>query len=429
MAQRRAMISGYGLLTAHGNRDETWSGLMRGRAPVSRAFPHADVSFPFGRSFRVEGFDPSQFIPNRSDRRCMGIAMQYATVCAGMALEHAGLLERPDVLQRAALTVAARFGERDEDLDFEIANEIAKPPTRCGDYRESILALMSRNLRPGLFLAQLPNLYAGNIALFFQILGRSLTFVGEHAAGARALFEAVELVQEGAVDVAVTGAAFNAEDYQTRFALAGTGMLSRDEGSDDLTPPKPWCERADGTVLGSGAAFLVVEEAEHARARGALAHAEVAHVGYHSGPRTLRGAADRLSDQYRSWLCAGGEAATVVIGNGAGIPALDREELAFLRQAARGVERDLLLTASTPWLGDLVHASMPARVALAAAALSRNEVFAPPSLPEALDLPEGIRFPSSGGHADLPCVAALSIGYEEGESLAILRRANGQARG
>jgi 3-oxoacyl-[acyl-carrier-protein] synthase II len=157
--------------------------------------------------------------------------------------------------------VGAGAGERDITLDEEILAE----PARFMDPAALNQKLIKR-IRPSLFLSQLPNLLAGNISILFGLTGGSRTCLGEELAGVSAFRVACDLVRDGAYDVALAGGAFNADRPDGLLTDSCGQFLWR-------SPYQPVWLRSErqggGLIRGSMAAFLVLEEAQHARARGA----------------------------------------------------------------------------------------------------------------------------------------------------------------
>jgi 3-oxoacyl-[acyl-carrier-protein] synthase II len=428
---RPVVITGCGILSCHGDLDATWQGLQAGGAPVKRTASAIPGAFPYARVYSIEAdaLAPleARHVNDRSHIRAMGLSMRYACVAAGMAIEHAGLKARPEILERAGLFVAARFGERDEDVDCRIAREIAE----LGDYEPRLNALLARELRPGLFLAQLPNLFAGNISLLYQLKGPSMTFLGEHGAGGCALAEAASSVADGSIDVAVVGGCYNAAEYQAHFALAGDGWLSPDRDDADARPVQSWIDGSDGTVPGAAAAFVTLESADHAIARGATIRAELAHASFASCPRGLRSASESLGRQYRAWL-ERGQPVAAFVGNGSGIAEIDVEELRFLHGAGAASQRSVLLTTPSPGLGDVCHAAFPLRVALAATAIERGELFGLEPDPRRRPLPERVRCDEGAAEStklsESDAIGVVALGFHESESLAVLRRYAGHSQ-
>ena len=208
-------------------------------------------------------------IPKKSDQRLMEQGQLIGAYAAGMALQSAGLKGNPALLADTDLFVAAGGGERDLAVDSAILSGL-----RHAEASDVFLnrTLMS-DLRPTLFLGQLPNLFAGNISILHGVTGASRTFLGEEAAGVDAVHIAAARIAAGQSNITLVGGACHGarKDWLLYVAAAGQAL----QGTF-----APVFERASrpGLALGSLGAFLVLEAAGHARARGARAIAKLSLV-------------------------------------------------------------------------------------------------------------------------------------------------------
>jgi 3-oxoacyl-[acyl-carrier-protein] synthase II len=123
-----------------------------------------------------------RYIPRPGDQRAMGPLMHYGCYAAGMALAEAGVAGNQELLSRTHMIVAAPGGERDLAVDEQILAARLTKPNNVGWLNEMMLT----GLRPTLFLAQLPNLFAGNISIVHGVSGSSRTFMGEESPVSRA---------------------------------------------------------------------------------------------------------------------------------------------------------------------------------------------------------------------------------------------------
>ena len=149
-------------------------------------------------------FDPQ--IPKKGDQRQMEAWQRIGTYAAGLALESAGVKGNPEILSHMDMIVAAGGGERDLAVDFDILSR-AKGNPAPGFLNERLMS----DLRPTLFLAQLSNLLAGNIAIVHGVTGSSRTFMGEEAAGVDAVRIALARIAAGQSDIALIGGSHNGE--------------------------------------------------------------------------------------------------------------------------------------------------------------------------------------------------------------------------
>ena len=146
-------------------------------------------------------------IPKKGDQRQMEAWQRIGTYAAGLALDSAGVKGNKEILGRMDMIVAAGGGERDLAVDAGILNAEAKGNSAPGFLNERLM----NDLRPTLFLAQLSNLLAGNIAIVHGVSGTSRTFMGEEAAGVDAARIALARIAAGQSDIALIGGSHNGE--------------------------------------------------------------------------------------------------------------------------------------------------------------------------------------------------------------------------
>ena len=218
--------------------------------------------------------DMAASIPRREYRQ-MENFQRLGTYTAGLALADAAAT---DLVTGMDLVVAAGGGERDMALDEAILTELtAIPPAKREAWLHKRLA---DGLRPTLFLAQLPNLLAGSISIVHGVSGSSRTLMGEDGAGAEAVRVAAARVAAGTAERVLVGAASIAGRWETLLIYAA-GLHQG--------PWRPTAGRL-GMVLGSQAAFLVLEGLDTARARGATVLAVLRDVRVDAGPLERRAA-------------------------------------------------------------------------------------------------------------------------------------------
>ena len=207
-------------------------------------------------------------IPKKGDQRQMEPWQRLGTYAAGLAIDQAGAR---GLVSDMHLIVAAGGGERDVAVDEAVASAFcALPPDEAG---RALNEKLGNELRPTLFLAQLSNLLAGNISIVHGVTGSSRTFMGEEAAAADAVRIAAARLSEGRGGIALVGGAYASQRWDL-VLLYGAGK-------------RPWRgpfapvsarDGAGGFVAGRTGAFLVLETAEHAAARGAKPLARLAGV-------------------------------------------------------------------------------------------------------------------------------------------------------
>ena len=258
---RETWITGIGIVSCLGEGlDAHWQGL-------TSAPPAADAtSFAPYIVHRIVPLEFDKQIPKKGDQRQMEPWQRIGTYAAGLALDSAGVKAKPELLSRMDMIVAAGGGERDAQVDLNVAANVDKAAKAEAFVNERLMS----DLRPTLFLAQLSNLLAGNISIVHGVTGSSRTFMGEESAGVEAVRVAHARIQASQSDLALVGGAYNAERWEVMLHFALGRRLARGEST-------PVWER-HGMELGTIGAFLVLEEKAHAQARGAKPFARIAAV-------------------------------------------------------------------------------------------------------------------------------------------------------
>ena len=200
--RKEVWITGIGIVSSLGEGlDAHWEALNAKRVNVD------DKRFA---PYIVHPLAPVSFdaqIPKKGDQRQMEAWQRIGTYAAGLALDSAGVKGNQEILGRMDMIVAAGGGERDVPVDMAILNGYLKDNTGPVFLNERLM----NDLRPTLFLAQLSNLLAGNIAIVHGVSGTSRTFMGEEASSIDAARIALARIESGQSDIALIGAAQNGE--------------------------------------------------------------------------------------------------------------------------------------------------------------------------------------------------------------------------
>lgn len=352
--RRDVVITGVGIASSLGEGIEAHAAALAAGAP-----PVVDTeSFKPYPVHPLVALELDRQIPKKSDQRQMEPWQRLGVYAAGLALDSAGLKEDAEAKSALQVIVAAGGGERDHAVDSAILTGLRGANEPGAFLNERLMS----DLRPTLFLAQLSNLLAGNIGIVHGITGPSRTFMGEEQAGVDAIRTAQARIAAGQCDLMLVGGAYNAErrDMLLLFELGGYlrhGGFAPVFARDD----------APGLITGSAGAFLVLESAEHAAARGAKAYAKLEPVGADRSRRAPGTTEAALTKLIGGFGAIGPDALAISAATGcAGITA---EEAAALKAAAPSARR----IAAGDLLGHGVEAAFPVSVALAAIALSAGQ--------------------------------------------------------
>ncbi len=258
--KRRVVVTGLGAITPIGNSvEEFWNGIKEekiGFAPITY-FDTTDYRCKLAAE--VKNFDPAQYMDKKAARR-MEQFCQFAVAAAGEAIKDAGLdMEKEDPYM-VGCNVGSGIGslqamEREHDRLKE------KGPNKVG---------------PMLVPLMISNMAAGNVSIAYGLKGKSLNVVTACATGTHSIGEAYRTIQYGDADVMIAG---GTESSVTPIGIAGFSALTALSSSEDPTRCSiPFDKERNGFVMGEGAGIVVLEELEHAKARGAKIYAEV--IGY-----------------------------------------------------------------------------------------------------------------------------------------------------
>jgi 3-oxoacyl-[acyl-carrier-protein] synthase II len=402
---REVWITGIGLTSSLGEGlDAHWQAMVEAPRPS----PVVDRNFvpPFSIHPMV-ALDLDRQIPKRADQRQMEVWQRLGTYTAGLALEDAGIAGNLDILSRTHVVVAADGGARDETVDATILAGIDSAPQPAAFLNERL----SNDLRPTLFLAQLPNLLAGNISIVHHVTGSSRTFMGEEIAGASAAEVAWRRIRAGQGDIFLVGGASQADRKDTVLNCALGGILWAGD------PLSVWArqEKGGGAIFGSAGAFLVLEAREHAEARGRKPYARLADIQTDQTRRRPGDVSTSLARQLQKVLPPQ-EAPAAVLSGATGVAMQTREERAVLEQLI-GEGRADTVRATGTLLGSAAGATFPAMAGLAALALSRGRFFAPAD-ESGFERPAG-RQPNR--------IAVTTVGIWRGEGTGLIEAVEGRA--
>lgn len=269
-ARRRVVVTGLGVVTVLGSRvEDFWEGLLAGRSGISRITAFDASALPTQIVGEIPDFDSGEFIPPKEARR-MSRASQMGLVATAKASADARLLSPLPDPERVGVYFGTAIGGVDRAFD---ARDL---------FREKGFA----RLNPFAVPSAIPNMLAFHSAQHIGALGPTNTMCTACAAGTQSVGEAALAIRNGRADVMVAG---GCEAMIREFAIAGFSAMRAmpvNYNDDPTRASRPFDAKREGFVFAEGAACLVLESLEHARARNADIYAEVAgfassNDGYH----------------------------------------------------------------------------------------------------------------------------------------------------
>ncbi len=257
---RRVVVTGLGAITPIGLDAETyWNNLKEGVVGIG-PITHFDTSdFTVKLAGEVKGFDPKEYM-DRKNARKYDVFSQFAIAAAKEALKHSGLDLASEDLYRIGVIVASGIGGLGT-MEKEEQKLIEKGPSRVS---------------PSLIPKIITNMAAGNIAIEIGVKGINTNIVTACASATHSIGEAFRNIKYGVADAIFCG---GTESSIVPLGIAGfANMTALSTNEDPNTASRPFDKERDGFVMGEGAGVLLLEEYEHAKARGANILAEI--VGY-----------------------------------------------------------------------------------------------------------------------------------------------------
>jgi len=259
--KRRVVVTGVGAVTPLGNTaEETWEAICKGESGIG-AITRFDASeFSTRIAAEVKGFIPETYIEKKECKK-MDTCIHYAIAASIMALENAGVQITEANTQRTGVIIGTGMGglatiERYHTVLHE------RGPGRVS---------------PFFFPMTLPNMAAGQVAIYLGARGPNSCVTTACAAANHAIGDAFKIIQRGDADVMIAG---GTEAVVTPLAVAAFGNMKAlsTRNDDPKRASRPFDRDRDGFVMGEGAGILVLEEREQAKQRGARIYAEI--VGY-----------------------------------------------------------------------------------------------------------------------------------------------------
>lgn len=262
MKKRRVVVTGLGAVTPLGNDVETtWAGIKAGKSGVGM-LTRLDASlFPAKVAAEVKDFDIEKYI-EKKDARKMDRFTHYALAASIMAVEDANL------------TITVELGLR---TGVWIGSGIGGMETYENQFRV-FLEKGTRRVSPFFVPMMIPDMAAGQVSIHFGAKAINSCTVTACASGTNSIGDAFKVIERGDADVMITG---GAESPITHMSVAGfCSNTALSLNTDPQTASKPFDANRDGFVIGEGAGIIILEEYEHAVARGAKIYAEI--IGYGS---------------------------------------------------------------------------------------------------------------------------------------------------
>lgn len=262
MSTRRVVITGLGAITPLANNvADTWDGIVNGKSGISPidSFDISSFATTFGGVIR--NFNIGDYIAEKDAKRMDGF-VHYGIAAGCQAIEDSGIEVTEENAERIGVAIGAGIGGI-TGIEECYATYVAGGPRRISPF-----------FVPGNII----NMISGNLSIKYGLKGPNFAIVTACSTGTHNIGDAARLIKYGDADVMVAGGAERCTTSATAMGgFASAKALSRRNDSP-TTASRPWDRDRDGFVLSDGAGVVVLEELEHAKARGAKIYAEL--VGY-----------------------------------------------------------------------------------------------------------------------------------------------------
>lgn len=262
MTKKRVVVTGLGALSPLGNDvDTSWNNAINGVSGIGPITRVDAEEYPAKVAAELKDFNVEDYMDKKEARK-MDRFTQYAVVAAKMAVEDADLNITDEIAPRVGVWVGSGIGGL-ETLESQFEIFLTKGPRRVSPFFVPMM---------------IPDMATGQISIALGAKGVNSCTVTACATGTNSIGDAFKVIQRGDADVMVTG---GTEAPLTRMSFAGfSANKALSTNPDPKTASRPFDKNRDGFVMGEGAGIIVLEELEHALARGAKIYGEI--VGYGS---------------------------------------------------------------------------------------------------------------------------------------------------
>ena len=262
MSRRRVVVTGLGTVCPVGNSvKEAWGNIQAGKSGITRITRFDASPFASQIAGEVKNFDVGQVLTPKEARR-VDVFIHYGIAAAMEAIRDAGLEANPKDAERIGLNVGSGIG------GLPMIEETHRALIEGG----------ARKISPFFIPGAIINMISGNLSIMYGFKGPCLAMVTACTTANHCLGDSARLIEYGDADIMVAG---GSEGMLCSLGVGGfsAARALSTRNDDPATASRPWDRDRDGFVLGEGAGVLVLEELEHARARGTRIYAELAGYG------------------------------------------------------------------------------------------------------------------------------------------------------
>jgi 3-oxoacyl-[acyl-carrier-protein] synthase II len=364
---RRVVVTGVGLVSPLGvGTAANWEALCAGRSGIGPITHFEAGEFSCRIAGEVKGFDPLAFV-NKKDVKKMDVFIQYAIAAAQFAMDDSGLTVTDANATRVGVFIASGIG------GFSTIEREHKALLEGGP----------RRISPFFIPASIINLAAGQVSIRFHAKGPNSATCTACSASAHAIGDAFEIIRRDDADVMIAG---GSEAAITPLAVGGfAAMRALSTRNDDpLHASRPFDRDRDGFIMGEGAGVVILEELEHARARGASIYAELVGYGmsadaFHiTAPSEDGEGAMRVMQKALASAAIAPEQVSYINAHGTSTPFNDKFETLAIKRVFGAHARTMAISSTKSMTGHLLGAAGGLEAGITALAVKHQVI--PPTI-------------------------------------------------
>lgn len=346
MARRRVVITGLGIVSPVGNTvEQAWQNILAGRSGIDRITRFDVSTFPVRIGGEVRNFDLGQYLSPKEARR-MDTFIHYGMAAGIQAIKDAGLEANPANAERIGVSIGSGIG----GLPL-IENT-----------HDEYLAGGVRKVSPFFVPGSIINMISGNLSIMYGYKGPNVALVTACTTGTHSIGDAGRLIEYGDADIMIAG---GAEATVSPLGLGGfcAARALSTRNDDPATASRPWDKDRDGFVLGEGAGVVVLEEYEHAKARGARIYGELAGFGLSADANHMTAPCEDGEGAARCMVSAlrnaglNPDAIQYVNAHGTSTPLGDKAETIAVKRAFGDHAKRLVVNSTKSMTGHLLGAA------------------------------------------------------------------------
>jgi 3-oxoacyl-[acyl-carrier-protein] synthase II len=334
-------VTGLGAITPVGiGVAETWQNIVAGKSGIGRITRFDPSAFACQVAGEVNGFDATQYLPAKDARRMDRFV-------------HFGLVAGMEAFKDSGLVVTEQNAER---IGVCIGSGIGGLPM-IEDTHNDYLAGGPRKISPFFIPGTIINMISGNLSIMYGLKGPNFSVVTACTTGTHSIGESARIIEYGDADVMIAG---GAESTISPLAVGGfsSAKALSTRNDDPATASRPWDKDRDGFVMGEGSGVLVLEEYEHAKARGAKIYAEVTGYGmsadaYHMTAPSTDGPKRSMVNALRN-AGINPDQVQYVNAHGTSTPLGDKNETEAIKLAFGGHAKKLVVSSTKSMTGHLL---------------------------------------------------------------------------